>query len=1344
MEHTIKAVHFPIPRQVWFCKAGGNTCRVGEGGGCRHSFLQDVKLTLTSKRKNAKSTWMKQSSIRNHSLCSLPLWIPEVRACAESFLQYVATHVSIKCQEAELTFAWFRRESNVSTTSFCCSACNMTFCCFCSHLLFVCAWWECLFDPPKVYAAPPEVPTAAPAPPPPPPKTERARSFFAWPIPLGDFLTAATSGSAPEKVEESLAKKEKWSEDDVETLKCKLRTCRWIPAAKAPREWLAAVPWAGTAHKLWRPSDLVLMREFWICGAANPLLDLETQTVFSSERKAKLTSNFLDLLGISADLPDSQKLKCAWAQLEAIRAKIQKDRPESEAESAWISNCLYQHVYPLIASELKLDESDPELQNENHSLTDLFVAGAFVALEDLSVSQDFRLAGLHQIPKELQSTAPELCHQLRSSFQASDLTRALHRLSERTESQLSPAETETAVHLAMALSERVRAHGEVLPERVFLPTSQGKLRLAHECVFNNMRWLSDEEQQKRSRAVTASGLHWVHQSISNDVAVTLKVQALSNQVAAEALAAADDGEKDPEWFEAAGQTEPLTTRLRSLLPDISESSEDLGLFKSLLQNADDAKATEVHFVWDWRHFGKQSLMSPEMARWQGPCLWAHNNASFSPQDFENITQLGAVQKRTSNKSQIGRFGLGFNSVYSLTDLPSILSDDVVLFLDPHVHHLRAMGASPAKPGIKLRFLKIDVLDKFRDQFEPYHGMFGCDLSSSTPYQGTLIRLPFRTAEAATASEISKTVVSAKAAMSFLRTFRDAAAECLVFLQHVQRIEFIWIPPNGGNAKPIIMEIKIMPPGIPVSLRNAESHPEQAPPQAPEAQVQVSTAEQALEYRRLFSSKTVAQSKEKQSFISDLLSRIGIKPDPVAGSVAPYISFNLVIAISWSPSSELQREFGTKPGNRKEAWRLILQHDNLEDERWTGQSANGQGFDSVPFGGLALCLSRALRTQEPRICCFLPLPGNANCSLPFLINANFCLSDPTAPGRLDLTRPGTSTDGAASWNTLLLRNIIEPLICTLIKEQAKMLGGRSESCSDVAIWAEDVCSLMPKKSQLPPSLQELLNLPAIYKTLGSSSLFPALSFKDPKSGAQQLVKLLGSKVPLLSYVDSVQPLDDDLATVEQRQAVHEYLSSKDGNAFPFCKVTQEVTSEFSHAGLKRKAKIDQSLVLSCLREDSQLKYSCSTASKLLGFILGEQEDSSKGSIAERLQGLKLAPLSDGKVAAFGTEESDPVLFCAFASDPRSSFAQRVLQALASKATLDLSGIDAASTSNLCKHANKLGIRHVETCEQLASALLSTFPNIRAAPIERSSMLGSLDETLGGLLSWSDIIFKLMLH
>ena len=194
-----------------------------------------------------------------------------------------------------------------------------------------------------------------------------------------------------------------------------------------------------------------------------------------------------------------------------------------------------------------------------------------------------------------------------------------------------------------------------------------------------------------------------------------------------------------------------------------------------------------------------------------------------------------------------------------------------MFLDPHVHHLRGMGASAVKPGIKLRFLKIDVLDKFRDQFEPYHGMFGCDLASSMPFQGTLIRLPFRTPESSRLSEISKTMVSTEHATAYLQAFKEAAAECLVFLQHVQRVNFCWIAPDAGpHAVPAaLLQVQIMPSSVPASLGLAGSQNGH--------DVQVFTDERALEYRRVFSSRSLQKSKEKQSFISELLSRLGVQP-----------------------------------------------------------------------------------------------------------------------------------------------------------------------------------------------------------------------------------------------------------------------------------------------------------------------------------------------------------------------------------------------------------------------------------------------------------------------------------
>ena len=112
-----------------------------------------------------------------------------------------------------------------------------------------------------------------------------------------------------------------------------------------------------------------------------------------------------------------------------------------------------------------------------------------------------------------------------------------------------------------------------------------------------------------------------------------------------------------DWCEAAGQSEPLTTRLKNLLKDYPA---DVGLFKEMVQNADDAGARRVHFIWDTRSLKRQSLLSPEMATWQSKALWAFNDALFTEEDFEAICRLGVGGKRSSNE-RIGRFGLGFNS-----------------------------------------------------------------------------------------------------------------------------------------------------------------------------------------------------------------------------------------------------------------------------------------------------------------------------------------------------------------------------------------------------------------------------------------------------------------------------------------------------------------------------------------------------------------------------------------------------------------------------------------------------------------------------------------------------------
>ena len=85
----------------------------------------------------------------------------------------------------------------------------------------------------------------------------------------------------------------------------------------------------------------------------------------------------------------------------------------------------------------------------------------------------------------------------------------------------------------------------------------------------------------------------------------------------------------------------------------------------MIQNADDAGATTVRFYVDERQHSTSNLPHPDLAMFQGPALVAANNACFTEEDWEGIQSLQQSIK-AEDPFKVGRFGIGFNSVYHLT------------------------------------------------------------------------------------------------------------------------------------------------------------------------------------------------------------------------------------------------------------------------------------------------------------------------------------------------------------------------------------------------------------------------------------------------------------------------------------------------------------------------------------------------------------------------------------------------------------------------------------------------------------------------------------------------------
>ena len=239
-----------------------------------------------------------------------------------------------------------------------------------------------------------------------------------------------------------------------------------------------------------------------------------------------------------------------------------------------------------------------------------------------------------------------------------------------------------------------------------------------------------------------------------------------------------------EVFEDAGQNESLTTRLRSIL---NEYKDGLMIIKEMIQNADDAEATEVNILYDARSHTTEELLFKGMADSHGPALIIHNNAKFTEEDFVNITKLAGATKK-DKPLKIGKFGVGFCSVYHITDVPSFISNEWLYIFDPMLKHLKDVVKNVNQPGKRVRYLKNFL--SCTQQLAPYRDLFG--FSSSSPYNGTMFRLPFRKY----ASEISSKIYSDSSVCQLKNELTKDGKDLLLFLNHVNKLTF-WSIKNGG-------------------------------------------------------------------------------------------------------------------------------------------------------------------------------------------------------------------------------------------------------------------------------------------------------------------------------------------------------------------------------------------------------------------------------------------------------------------------------------------------------------------------------------------------------------------
>ena len=523
------------------------------------------------------------------------------------------------------------------------------------------------------------------------------------------------------------------------------------------------------------------------------------------------------------------------------------------------------------------------------------------------------------------------------------------------------------------------------------------------------------EQKEWTHSETKDGeqkYYYVHHNVPNNTAVRLGVPSLTHRML------------DPDELsigEEFGQEEKLTTRLNRLLEDYKDG---LAVLKELVQNADDAGATEVKFLYDERtnEDAMTCLIDKGMKKCQGAALWVYNDATFKDEDFVNITKLNEATK-VDNTEKIGRFGLGFNAVYNLTDVPMFVSKNYFVILDPNTSHLGSAINNKRKPGIKIDLNKdVRKLKTFRNQFKPFNGVFGCDLSldrEDNSYNGTLFRFPLRTREQAAVSEIRDKCYDDQEMRKLLKMFLEKANSLLLFTQNVFRVGMYFLPKSSGhNLQPLLMfqvNKSLAQGGTLRALSFAISLPDTA---------KKLSAEQK---------KLLMQSNFLQASSQVKRNSRGRRVRP---SEFPESSIVVDVECVLTQFGASFFEVAKPPGRERENWLIV-------SSMGSGESMEFAESDSslVPSGGVAAqLLSMNCNTFLPipakngTVFCYLPLPIHSG--LPVCINGAFAVDSNRR--RLQGKLEDDKTCYGEEWNNVLMADSVSTAYLSLLEDLKKIV------------------------------------------------------------------------------------------------------------------------------------------------------------------------------------------------------------------------------------------------------------------------------------------------------------------
>ncbi|KAF8549064.1 ATPase domain of HSP90 chaperone/DNA topoisomerase II/histidine kinase, partial [Imleria badia] len=139
--------------------------------------------------------------------------------------------------------------------------------------------------------------------------------------------------------------------------------------------------------------------------------------------------------------------------------------------------------------------------------------------------------------------------------------------------------------------------------------------------------------------------------------------------------------QDREELWRTGKDEPAEVNQRALIDKVlARYSGEFAVFRELLQNSDDARSSkvEIHFETadhlDRRTQGEENPDASTLPDLKCACVtqWTfrNNGDPFTEQDW---TRLQKIAEGNPGPEKIGAFGVGFYSLFSVTDRPFVSS-----------------------------------------------------------------------------------------------------------------------------------------------------------------------------------------------------------------------------------------------------------------------------------------------------------------------------------------------------------------------------------------------------------------------------------------------------------------------------------------------------------------------------------------------------------------------------------------------------------------------------------------------------------------------------------------------